>query len=67
MYAALVGKEQQIGMGAGYHYLLDKILLAGSKSGYTLAAAALGAVGIAGQTLDISEVGHGYYHILLLD
>ena len=54
-------------MRAGHHNLFHKIFLAGGKSRYALAAAALRTVGAAGQALYISEMSHGYHHVLFLN
>ena len=54
-------------MRARNEHVLHKVLFFGTVRRNALAAAMLRTVFRRGQTLDISEMGHGYNHVFALD
>ena len=66
-YATHIGKEQDGCVGAGHKEAFDKVLLPRGLTLHAPAAAALRAVGIRRQALDVAKVRHGNGHVLLLD
>ena len=51
-------------MGRGHYQVLNKIVIPGGDSRYSLSPSLLGPVGIRGNPLNISQMGKGYCHIL---
>ena len=62
---ALVGEEQQVGVGAGDEEVLDRVFLFGLGPGQPLAAAALRAIDRSRRPLDVAVAADGDDHRLL--
>ncbi len=56
-YPALVGKEQNMPQYAGYHHIRGIVLGSNGSGTYAFATAALGSVGVQGQSFNIAAVG----------
>ncbi len=67
VHAAVVGKDQNVGVGGGDEEMLDEILVAGLHAHAALSAAALAAVGGDGGALHVTAVAYGDGHLLVDD
>src|SRR2546423_12325210 len=67
VHPSLIGKEQQIIVGVGDEEVLDEIAFAAFGAFDSAAAAALRAIGIHRQSLDVSLVADGDDNLFLRD
>ena len=60
-------EEQHRCMGVDHEDLANEILIPGAHAGTSLAATALGAIGIERYPLDVTVMTYGHHHVLALD
>ena len=65
--AALVGEDQQVGVGGGDEEVFDEILRARAHADAAFAAARLAAIGIDRGALQVAAVGDGDGHVFHRD